>query len=278
MVTFGTLSHSSRAVVETGVCVRHRPIGGLSFNGGVQFSWIIRRKQIFNFVHIVEVSDSARDRLQGLHHCFFGWRTSSRLQLFEVCVPLSQRQQQLRLVSARDGLGKPLVKRCRVLSCARIVSLCNTLKIAQLDGRPAPRRSCNISLSMLKQISCASCRSAAPCQIHWVSQNFLRKFCLKLWADRVRPHPQPDSEPVLPRFGWRQTARLCRSWHFRKFDSRNVSLAGSSQHSCHQAQLWPHLLLRATVELSGLFESQLWKSGFTPSPGHGGGTCDDAVP
>ena len=41
------------------------------------------------------------------------------LQLLEVCEPLSQRQQQLRLVSVKDGLGKPLVKRCRVLSFAR---------------------------------------------------------------------------------------------------------------------------------------------------------------
>ena len=48
---------------------------------------------------IVEVSGATRDRLQGLHDCFFGWRTSSRLQL--------------------DALGKPLVKRSRVLSCAR---------------------------------------------------------------------------------------------------------------------------------------------------------------
>ena len=70
-------------------------------------------------MHIVEVTDSARDRLRGLHYSFFGWRTFSRLQLLEVCEPLSQRQQQLRLVSARDGLGKPLVKRCRVLGCAR---------------------------------------------------------------------------------------------------------------------------------------------------------------
>ena len=80
---------------------------------------IIRHKQICDFVHVVEVSDSARDRLQGLHHCFFGWRTSGRLQLHEVCEPLSQRQQQFRLVSAKCGLGKPLVKRRRVLSCAR---------------------------------------------------------------------------------------------------------------------------------------------------------------
>ena len=119
MVTFGALSRPGRAFVETGVCVHHRPSGGLAFDGRVQFSWIIRRKQICDFVHIVEVPDSARDRLQGLHHCFFGWRASSRLQLLEVCEPLSQRQQQFRLVSAREGLGKPLVKRRRVLSCAR---------------------------------------------------------------------------------------------------------------------------------------------------------------
>ena len=116
VVTCGTLSRSSRAVVETGVCVQYRPSGGLAFDGRVQFSWIVRRKQI---VHVVEVSDFARDRLQGMHHCFFGWRTSSCLQFREVCEPLSQHQQQLRLVSARDGLGKRLVKRCRVLRCAR---------------------------------------------------------------------------------------------------------------------------------------------------------------
>ena len=106
MVTFGALSRPGRAFVETGVCVHHRPSGALAFDGRVQFSWIIRRKQICDFVHIVE------------HHSFFGWRASSRLQLLEVCEPLSQRQQQFRLVSAREGLGKPLVKRHRVLSCA----------------------------------------------------------------------------------------------------------------------------------------------------------------
>ena len=43
----------------------------------------------------------------------------ARLQLLEVCEPMSQRQQQFRLVLARDGFGKPLVKRSRVFSCAR---------------------------------------------------------------------------------------------------------------------------------------------------------------
>ena len=53
VVTFGTLSRSSCAVVETGVCVHDRPTDGLAFNGSVQFSWIVRRKQICDFVHIV---------------------------------------------------------------------------------------------------------------------------------------------------------------------------------------------------------------------------------
>ena len=63
VVTFGTLSRSSRAVVETGVCVHHRPTGGFAFNSRVQFSCIIRREQNCDFVHIVEDSDFARDRL-----------------------------------------------------------------------------------------------------------------------------------------------------------------------------------------------------------------------
>ena len=109
------------------------------------------------------------------------------------------------------------------------ISLCNTLKIAQPDDSTAPRRCGNIWSSMLKQISCASCRSAAPCldKIRWLSHNFRHKFCLKLWADHVRPRPQQNREPVLPRFGWRQISRSW-SWHFRKFDSRNVWLAGFS--------------------------------------------------
>ena len=41
-----------------------------------------------------------------------------------------------------------------------------------------------------------------PRQICRLSQNFLHKLCLKLWADHVRPRPQSDREPVLPHFGW----------------------------------------------------------------------------
>ena len=100
VVTFGTLSRPRRALIETGVLRPSLPI----FDGRVQFSWIVRRKQICDFAHVVEVSDSTLDRRQGLRHCFFGWRTSSRLQLLEVCEPLPQRQQQFRLISARDGL------------------------------------------------------------------------------------------------------------------------------------------------------------------------------
>ena len=134
VVTFGTLSRSSRAVVETGVCVHHRQTGGLAFDGRVQFSWIIRREQICDFVHTVEVSDSARDHLQGLHHRFFGWRTSSRLQLREVCEPLSQRQQQLRLLSARNGVGKPLAKRCARKGLCATISKSRSLTTGPRQG------------------------------------------------------------------------------------------------------------------------------------------------
>ena len=115
VVAFGTLSRPSRAVAESSVRVHHCPSSSFALDGRVELSRVIRRKQICDFVHVVEVSDSARHRLQGLHHCLFGWRALCRLQLREVCQPLSQRQQQLRLVPAGDGLGKPLVMRCRVL-------------------------------------------------------------------------------------------------------------------------------------------------------------------
>ena len=113
VIAFGTLSRPSRAVAESSVCVHHCLSSSFALDDRVELSKIIRRKQICDFVHVVEVSDSARHRLQGLHHCLFRWRASCRLQLLEVCKPLSQCQQ--RLVPAGDGLGKPLVKRCRVL-------------------------------------------------------------------------------------------------------------------------------------------------------------------
>ena len=105
----GTLSHPGRVVIETSVCIH------------------------------VEVFDSVSDRLQGLHHRFFGWRISSCMQFFEVCEPLSH-QQQLRLVSARDGLGKPLRSPAMCSAVLTRISLCNTLKITQTDDRSAPRR------------------------------------------------------------------------------------------------------------------------------------------
>ena len=43
-------------------------------------------------------------------------------------------------------------------------------------------------------------------QICWLSQNILHKLCLKLLADHVRPRPQSDREPVLPRFGGKPRA------------------------------------------------------------------------
>ena len=123
VVTFGTLSRPSRAVAESSVRFHHCPSSSFALHGRVELFWVIRRKQICDFVHIDEVSDSTRHCLQGLHHCLFGWRASCRLQLLEVCQPLSQRQQQLRLVPAGNGLGKPLVKRYRMLCRARRISL-----------------------------------------------------------------------------------------------------------------------------------------------------------
>ena len=113
-------------------------------------------------MHIVEVSDSARDRLQGLHHCFFGRRTSSRLQLLEVCEPLSQCQQQFRLVWARDGLGKPLVKCCRVLICARKGLFVQHSRDRAAGDRSAPRRYSNTLSSMSMQISCLDRSAGCP--------------------------------------------------------------------------------------------------------------------
>ena len=114
VVAFGTSSRTSRAVAETSVCIHHCPSSRFALDGRVELPRIIRRKQICDLVHVVEVSDSARHCLQGLHDFLFGWRASCRLQLLEVCKPLSQRQQQLRFVPAGDGLGEPLVKRCCV--------------------------------------------------------------------------------------------------------------------------------------------------------------------
>ena len=105
VVAFGTLSRPSRAVAETSICVHHCPSSGLALDGRVELPRIIRRKQICDFVHVVEVSDSARHCPQGLHYCLFGWRASCRLQLLEVCKPLSQCQQQLRLVLQGTGLA-----------------------------------------------------------------------------------------------------------------------------------------------------------------------------
>ena len=54
-----------------------------------------------------------------------------------------------------------------MLPCALPCSqgfLCATLKIAQPDDRSAPRRYSNILSSTLKEISCATCRSASPCR------------------------------------------------------------------------------------------------------------------
>ena len=104
---------------------------------------------------VVEVSPP-RDRLQGLHHCFFGLSVSHCLNVNDSFV-LSQQ-------------GQAWQTSCEVLPCAVCsaviarISLCNTLKIAQPDDRSAPRRYGNILSSMVKQISCASCRSAVPCR------------------------------------------------------------------------------------------------------------------
>ena len=155
VVAFDTPSRPSRAVAESSVCVHHCPPSSFALDGRAELPRIIRRKQICDFMHVVEVFNSARHRLQGLHHCLFGWRASCRLQLLEVCKPLSQRQQQLRLVPAGDGLGKPLVKRCCVFCRCWPGFLCATLSGSRCG---------NILSSMLKQISCASCLSAAPCR------------------------------------------------------------------------------------------------------------------
>ena len=176
------------------------------------------------------------DRLQGLHHCFLGWRTSSRLQLLEVCEPLSQRQSA---AVSSCGKGRAWQTSREVLPCAKLCSQ------GSLCATPSGSRSLTTGLRQGGAVtSCRRCvsRSRAQAvgllrvsrQIRWLSQNFPHKFCLKLWADHVRPRPQLDRGPVLPRSGWRQTSRSCRSWHSREFDSRNVWLTTSTQHSSQE--------------------------------------------
>ena len=171
---------------------------------------------------VVEVSDATRDRLQGLHHCFLGWRTSCRLQLPENCEPLAQRQQQLRFVSSRDRLGKPRVKCCRVFCQAGKGFPCATLSgshSATTDPRQANIG--NILSSMFKTVLVRklSVRCAVPRQIDLLTRNLLHEFCLELRADHVRPRPESDREPVLPRLRWRQTSRSRRSWALRDLNS-----------------------------------------------------------
>ena len=98
-----------------------------------------------------EVSDSARDRLQGLHDCLFGWWTSCRLQLFEICQPPAHLQQKVCFVFARDRFRKALVK-CRcVFRSAGKDSLCNTRKVSHLDDTSAPSKYGSIRSSMLNR-------------------------------------------------------------------------------------------------------------------------------
>ena len=68
-------------------------------------------------------------------------------------------------VFSRQGTGLANLWRSAAVCSAVLarISLCNNLRIEQPDNRSAPRRCGNILSSMLKQISCASCRSAAPC-------------------------------------------------------------------------------------------------------------------
>ena len=116
VVAFGTLSRPSRAVAESSVRVHHCPSSSFALDGRIELSRIIRRKQICDFVHVVAVYDAARDRLQGLHHCLLGWRTSCRLPLLEVCEPLCSPSTTASFLSLQGiGSGEPLVKCCRVL-------------------------------------------------------------------------------------------------------------------------------------------------------------------
>ena len=65
VVAFGTLSRTSRAVAETSICVHHRPAGGFAFNGRVELSWIVWRKQICDFVAVTVFRDCITVSLDG---------------------------------------------------------------------------------------------------------------------------------------------------------------------------------------------------------------------
>ena len=218
VVACGTLSHTTElSLRKMSASITAQPLRSMaewSFPGSFG-------------VYVFEVSDATRDRL--LHHCFFGWRASCRLQPFEICASLSQRQQQARFVSARDKLGKPLVKCCRVGKDSFV-------QVAQPDDRSAPSKCGNILSSMLKQISRASCLSTAPCR----DRPDCHEFCLELWGHHVRPRPEPDREPVCHGFaggnprdpvGADIFARLTRDLSGSRFPGNTVlksSVEGSS--------------------------------------------------
>ena len=218
-------------------------------------------------MHIVEVSDSARDRLQGLHHCFFGWRTFSRLQLLRSvshCLNVSSS-----FVLSRQGTGLANLSWSAAVCSAVLarISLCNTLKIAQLDDKSAPRRYGNILSSMLKQISCASCQSAAPCLDksagcpRTLFTSSVSNSGLITFAHVLNPivnqscHAVAGSKPRDP----------VGAGIFASLTRENIQLATSSQHPsqelCRRVLRFscvpPLLLLQAAVGLSGLFESLL---------------------
>ena len=132
VVAFGTLSRPSRAVVETSVRIHHRPAGGIAFNGRVELRWVIRREQICDFVHVVEVNAVFRDRITvslegGLPAACNSLRSVSH------CLSVSSS-----FVLSLQGTGFANLSRSAAVCFAVLdrISVSNTLRISQPDDCP----------------------------------------------------------------------------------------------------------------------------------------------
>ena len=169
------------------------------------------------------------------------------------------------------------------------ISLCNTLKIAQPDDRSAPRRFGNILSSMLKQISCASCRSTAPCldKSAGCPRTFFTSSVSNSGLTTFAHVPNRIVNQSCHALAGGKRRKSCRSWHFRKFDSRNVWFAGpdntllksSTEGFSGSAVASPPASSGKCGTVNSLsLSSERGSEWVHPCPGHGGGNCDDAVP
>ena len=168
-------------------------------------------------------------------------------------------------------LGKERVwqtsRQAQPCALARI-SLCNTLKIAQPDDRSAPRRYGNILSSIVRQIG----------QLHHASTNLLAV-------------PEHSSQVLVSNSG------LITFGNSR--GSLEAGILASLTRETSGSRAPAEALLKSSAEgssgsavaLTSFFFRQRWncRVGLSlrsergsewvhPSPGHGGGNCDDAVP